>query len=82
MVAPVVLCFSVYSGRSVRVLVLSAVPVSIQKIWFELMTCVLTSRKSVSAQAVDAVDALLRQHFPLQPGQANPNELPDAADLR
>mgnify|MGYP001766171735 CR=1 FL=1 len=34
------------------------------------------------AQAVDAVDALLRQHYPLQPGQVNPNELPDAADLR
>ncbi|MDO9072196.1 MAG: TPM domain-containing protein [Rubrivivax sp.] len=34
------------------------------------------------AQAVDAVDGLLRRHFPLQPGQTNPNELPDAADLR
>jgi uncharacterized membrane protein len=34
------------------------------------------------AQAVDAVDGLLRQHYPLQPGQTNPNELPDAADLR
>ncbi len=34
------------------------------------------------AQAVDAVDTLLRLHFPLQPGQTNPNELPDAADLR
>ena len=33
-------------------------------------------------QAIDAVDALLRQHFPLAPGQANPNELPDGADLR
>ena len=30
------------------------------------------------AQAVDAIDALLAQHFPLAPGQANPNELPDA----
>jgi uncharacterized membrane protein len=29
------------------------------------------------AQAVDAVTALLVQHFPLQPGAANPNELPD-----
>ena len=29
------------------------------------------------AQAVDAVTALLVQHFPLAPGQANPNELPD-----
>lgn len=34
------------------------------------------------AQAIDAVDALLARHFPLTPGQANPNELPDAADLR
>ena len=30
------------------------------------------------AQAIDAVDALLVQHFPLAEGQANPNELPDA----
>jgi uncharacterized membrane protein len=28
--------------------------------------------------AVEAVDALLVRHFPLQPGQVNPNELPDA----
>ncbi|MBL8306448.1 MAG: TPM domain-containing protein [Rubrivivax sp.] len=34
------------------------------------------------AAAVDRVDALLRQHFPLAPGQANPNELPNRADLR
>lgn len=34
------------------------------------------------AQAVDAVDALLGQHFALAPGQVNPNELPDRADLR
>ena len=34
------------------------------------------------AQAVDAVDALLHQHFALAEGQANPNELPDRADLR
>ena len=34
------------------------------------------------AQAVDAVDGLLRQHYPLQSGQTNPNELPDVADLR
>lgn len=33
-------------------------------------------------QAVDAVDALLRQHFPLATGQTNPNELPDRPDLR
>ena len=32
--------------------------------------------------AVDGVDGLLRRHFPLQPGQANPNELPDSVDLR
>jgi uncharacterized membrane protein len=34
------------------------------------------------AQAIDAVDAVLHQHFPLAPGQTNPNELPDSADLR
>ena len=28
--------------------------------------------------AVDAVDALLAQHFPVRPGAENPNELPDA----
>lgn len=28
--------------------------------------------------AVDQVDALLRQHFPLRAGEANPNELPDS----
>jgi len=28
--------------------------------------------------AIDAVDALLRQHFPLTPGGVSPNELPDA----
>jgi len=33
-------------------------------------------------QAVDAVDALLREHFMLAPGEVNPNELPDAPDLR
>jgi len=32
--------------------------------------------------AIDAVDALLRQHFALAAGQANPNELPDEPDLR
>jgi uncharacterized membrane protein len=30
------------------------------------------------AQAVDAIDALLAEHFPLAPGAPNPNELPDA----
>ena len=34
------------------------------------------------AQAVDAVDGLLGQHFALAPGQLNPNELPDRAELR
>jgi len=34
------------------------------------------------AQAVDAVGALLERHFPLAPGDDNPNELPDAVDLR
>ena len=33
-------------------------------------------------QAVDAVDALLAQHFALAPGEVNPNELPDAPYLR
>ena len=33
-------------------------------------------------QAVDAVDALLAQHFALAPGAVNPNELPDAPYLR
>ena len=33
-------------------------------------------------QAVDAVDALLVQHFALAPGEANPNELPNAPMLR
>jgi len=32
--------------------------------------------------AIDAVTASLRQHFALCAGQANPNELPDAPDLR
>jgi uncharacterized membrane protein len=34
------------------------------------------------AAAIDRVDALLAQHFPLVEGEANPNELPDAAHLR
>ncbi len=29
-------------------------------------------------EAIDAVDELLRQHFPLAEGKANPNELPDS----
>jgi uncharacterized membrane protein len=33
------------------------------------------------AQAVDAVDVLLAQHFPLAEGQANPNELPNRPHL-
>jgi uncharacterized membrane protein len=28
-------------------------------------------------KAVDAVDALLLLHYPLAPGEVNPNELPD-----
>jgi uncharacterized membrane protein len=34
------------------------------------------------AQAIDAVDAELIEHFPLAEGQLNPNELPDRAHLR
>ena len=34
------------------------------------------------AAAIDAVTALLVQHFPLAADQHNPNELPDAPDLR
>jgi uncharacterized membrane protein len=30
------------------------------------------------ARAVDEIDRLLAQHFPLAEGQVNPNELPDA----
>ena len=33
-------------------------------------------------QAIDAIDALLREHFALAPGQANPNELPNAPLMR
>jgi uncharacterized membrane protein len=33
-------------------------------------------------QAITAVDALLLQHFALAQAQANPNELPDAPDVR
>ena len=33
-------------------------------------------------QAIDAVDGLLRRHFPMTAGQANPNELPDRPDRR
>jgi uncharacterized membrane protein len=33
-------------------------------------------------EAIDAVDALLRRHFPLAEGQANPNELPDRPFVR
>lgn len=33
-------------------------------------------------QAVESVEALLVEHFPARPGEANPNELPDAVDLR
>ena len=33
-------------------------------------------------RAIDAVDVLLAKHFALAPGEANPNELPDAPYLR
>ena len=32
-------------------------------------------------QAVHEVSALLAQHFPLAPGQHNPNELPDTPGI-
>jgi uncharacterized membrane protein len=32
-------------------------------------------------RAIDAVDALLARHFPLAPGQANPNELGDRPEV-
>ncbi len=34
------------------------------------------------SEAIAAVDAMLVRHFALAPGQTNPNELPDGADLR
>lgn len=34
------------------------------------------------AEAIDAVDALLAQHFAVEAGTRNPNELPDRLDLR
>jgi uncharacterized membrane protein len=33
-------------------------------------------------QAIAAVDGLLTEHFALAPGELNPNELPDSADMR
>jgi uncharacterized membrane protein len=53
-------------------------------------TLVATMRGDFSAgrfeaglqKAIAAVDALLLQHHALAPGEANPNELPDAPDLR
>ena len=33
-------------------------------------------------QAVTVIDGLLARHFALAPGEVNPNELPDAPDLR
>ena len=33
-------------------------------------------------QAIEHVDEALSKHFPLAPGQTNPNELPDAATLQ
>jgi uncharacterized membrane protein len=43
------------------------------------------AQKDVEAainQAIDAVDAILVAHFPLAPGEANPNELSDAPMVR
>lgn len=34
------------------------------------------------AQAVDAANSLLKAHFALSDGQANPTELPNRVDLR
>ncbi len=34
------------------------------------------------AGAIDEVDRLLARHFPLAPGERNPNELPDAPSVR
>jgi uncharacterized membrane protein len=34
------------------------------------------------AQAIDAVDGLLAQHFPLPAGAVNPDELPNRPDVR
>ena len=58
--------------------------------WAEVVVGVLFSRRITRpvddalrlAQAIAAVDVELARHFALAPGQANPNELPDRADLR
>jgi uncharacterized membrane protein YgcG len=55
--------------------------------WQRITTSMSTAFKSGQFeaglnQAIDAVDALLLQHFALAPGEVNPNELPDGADLR
>ncbi|MBN8489561.1 MAG: TPM domain-containing protein, partial [Burkholderiales bacterium] len=39
-------------------------------------------REAGLIQIIDALDGLLRQHFPLRAGQANPNELSDTPLLR
>ena len=55
--------------------------------WREMMECMRSSFRQGEFEAglnaaIDAVDALLVQHFPLAPGEHNPNELPDKPHLR
>ncbi len=55
--------------------------------WQEVMTMMRVAFRRGEFEAglntaIDAVDALLAQHFPLAPGETNPNELPDRPDLR
>ena len=55
--------------------------------WREMMECMRSSFRQGEFEAglnaaIDAVDALLVQHFALAPGQSNPNELPDRPHLR
>jgi uncharacterized membrane protein len=55
--------------------------------WQRITTSMSTAFKSGQFEAglneaIDAVDALLLRHFALAPGEVNPNELPDGADLR
>ena len=54
-----------------------------EKIMATMQTAFQEGRFAVGLeQAIDAVDALLVQHFPLTAGAVNPNELPDAPLLR
>jgi uncharacterized membrane protein len=55
--------------------------------WQEVMASMRASFRQGEFEAglnaaIDAVDALLAQHFPLAPGQANPNELANRPHLR